>query len=151
MFDAQEWLQSVTAAVRTIKSDAIAIRDARRRLESLGSVVKEVVVKSTPSDSTDKIDAVLDLEAERSSRLADANREVANARLVFEGMRRIGKLESNAADVLELVHASDMSKHRAAKRLRVSGSTLQRRYAYGIDWLNAHGLAYAKQGVGRAT
>lgn len=151
MFDAREWLQSVTSAVRSIKSDAVLISTARERLDSLGSVVKEVVVRSSAADSTDKIDAVLDLENERRERLANAQREVAEARRVFEGMRRIGKLESNAADVLELVHVSDISKSRAAKRLRVSRSTLLRRYAYGVDWLDAHGLAYAKQGVGRAT
>lgn len=151
MFDAREWLQSVTAAVRSIEADATLIATAREQLDSLGSVVKEVVVRSTPSDATDKIDAVLDLEAERMARLSNAYREVAYARLVFEGMRRIGSLESNAADALELVHVSDLSKSHAAKRLRVSRSTFLRRYAYGVDWLDAHGLAYAKAGLGRAT
>lgn len=151
MFDAREWLQSVTAAVRSIEADATLIATAREQLDSLGSVVKEVVVRSTPSDATDRIDAVLDLEAERMARLSNAYREVAYARLVFEGMRRIGSLESNAADALELVHVSDLSKSHAAKRLRVSRSTFLRRYAYGVDWLDAHGLAYAKAGLGRAT
>lgn len=151
MFDAREWLQSVTAAVRSIEADATLIATAREQLDSLGSVVKEVVVRSTPSDATDRIDAVLDLEAERMARLSNAYREVAYARLVFEGMRRIGSLESNAADALELVHVSDLSKSHAAKRLRVSRSTFLRRYAYGVDWLDAHGLAYAKAGIGRAT
>ena len=151
MFDALEWLQSVTAAVRSIEADAILISTARERLDSLGSVVKEVVVRASLSDSTDKIDAVLDLEAEREARIASARREVDEARAVFEGMRRIGSMESNAADALELVHVSDLSKATAARRLGVSRPTLLSRYAYGVNFLDAHGLAYAKAGLGRAT
>lgn len=151
MFDAREWLESVTEAVRSIEADAILMGAARERLESLGSVIKEVVVRSSASDPMAKVDEVLMLEAERESRLAHAMREVNDARLVFEGMRRIGTLESKAADTLELVHVLDMTKKDAAKRLGVSRMTLASRYSYGVEWLDAHGLAYAKEGIGRAT
>lgn len=151
MFDAREWLESVTDAVRSIEADAIMLNAARERLESLGAVIKEVVVRSSASDPMDKVDDVLVLEAERESRIAHAMQEVNEARLVFEGMRRIGKMESNAADALELVHVMDLTKKAAGKRLGVSRTTLISRYAYGVNWLDAHGLAYAKAGLGRAT
>lgn len=151
MFDAREWLDSVTEAVRSIEADAILMGAARERLESLGAVIKEVVVRSSATDPMAKVDDVLVLEAEREARLSHAMREVNEARLVFEGMRRIGKLESKAADALELVHVVDMTKKDAAKQLGVSRMTLLNRYNYGVEWLDAHGLAYAKEGLGRAT
>lgn len=151
MFDALEWLVSVTAAVRSIEADAVLISAARGRLDSLGSCVKEVIVRSSPPDPMDGLIDVMDLERERSERIAHAKAEVAEARLVFEGLRRIGTMESKAADAMELVHLSLMSKAGAAARLGVSRQTLLRRYLYGVDWLDAHGLAHAKAGIGRAT
>ena len=151
MFDALEWLVSVTAADRSIEADAVLISAARGRLDSLGSCVKEVIVRSSPPDPMDGLIDVMDLERERSERIAHAKAEVAEARLVFEGLRRIGTMESKAADAMELVHLSLMSKAGAAARLGVSRQTLLRRYLYGVDWLDAHGLAHAKAGIGRAT
>lgn len=151
MFDALEWLASVTAAVRSIEADAALISAARGRLDSLGSCVREVIVRSSPPNPMDGLIDVMDLERERSERIAHAKAEVAEARLVFEGLRRIGAMESGAADAMELVHLSLMSKAGAAARLGVSRQTLLRRYLYGVDWLDAHGLAHAKAGIGRAT
>lgn len=151
MFDALEWLLSVSDAVRSIEADAALSSAARARLDSLGSCVKEVVVRSSPPDRADAIAAMIDLEDERAERIAHAKAEVGQARLVFEGLRRIGTMESKAADAMELVHLSLMSKAGAAASLGVSRQTLLRRYLYGVDWLDAHGLAHAKAGVGRAT
>lgn len=151
MFDALEWLASVTAAVRSIEADAALISAARGRLDSLGSCVREVIVRSSPPNPMDGLIDVMDLERERSERIAHAKAEVAEARLVFEGMRRIGAMESGAADAMEMVHVACLSKSAAASKMGISRATMLRRYLYGVDWLDAHGLAHAKAGVGRAT
>lgn len=145
MFDAQEWLQSVSEAARIIAMQA-AYQEAVRSRAAISPQSYGTHVSSSSSDRYGAIDTMLS----RENSTEDAHKEIDNARQVFEGMARVGALEAEAATVLMLVHINLETKKGAADILHTSLATAKRRYNYGVDWLNAHGLAYAKAGKGRA-
>lgn len=149
MFDAREWLSGVEEAARIIDADrrwAEAQRELAMRAGQSG-----VKVMTGIHDPMAPIDYLIDSEKARRDRLGFAINEVLEARAVLHGMQTVGAIEHEAASMLELVHLELLTKKDAAFMLLISYDTGKRRYNYGIDWLNAHGLAYAKAGRGLAT
>lgn len=149
MFDAREWLLGVEEAARIIDADRRWV-EAQREL-ALRMSPSNTGVHSGISDPMRPIDFIIDSEKSRRERIGFALEEVAEAREALHGMQTIGSLEHEAASMLELVHIELLTKKDAASMLLISYDTGKRRYNYGVDWLNAHGLAYAKAGRGLAT
>ena len=147
--DAREWLDSVTQAARLVRAEGD--REAVMRNAALGLSRRADSMPSGGRDAMALVDSIADLEATRKQRMASSAREVARAREVFDGMRLVGKLEADAATVLEGVHVGLMGKSAVARSLGVSRSTVKRRYSYGLDWLDAHGMARAREGMGAAS
>lgn len=150
MFDAREWLTGIKEAARIIAADNRLIEARRNSALSLAAPIG-IAGRGGAVDRLGALDVALDLEATRSSRLEYALKEIAEAQLVFEGMRTVGVLENDAANVLELETVYLFTQKETAAKLYVSLATVKRRANYGVDWLNAHGLAHAKTGTGRAT
>lgn len=145
---AAEWLRTVSDAARMIHSELLWEEAQRNRALSLSAPQG---IGGGSHDKMHAVDVLIDVEMSRSQRLAHAFYEINQAREVFEGMKTIGMLEGDAARIFELVHINLIKKTDAANALNMSLPTLKRRYAYGVDWLDAHGLAHAKAGIGRAT
>lgn len=150
MFDAEEWLRSVSDAVRWERNDAAFVEALRASSLSLGCQLRDVVVSSSGSgDRMAASDELVD-HTELLRRGQWARDLVAEARRVFAGMRLVGVTEQEAANVLELVHLSLVPHGNVARMLGMSPSTERRRYRYGVDWLGGNGLAHAKAGRGLA-
>lgn len=149
MFDAREWLAGVSEAARIVEHEA-QWEEAQRYAAIRISAPLGIAGKSSNSNVMAVVDNLIDTEKTRKDRIGYAIEELVNAHSVFEGMRTIGMYERSAADVLELVHVGLVTKKDAAKALYMSYSTVKARYCFGVDWLNAHGLAHAKAGVGLA-
>lgn len=145
MFDAREWLDGVSAAARLIKAHEAHAAAVRSRA-AISPQSYDAFVSATGGDTMAQIDAVL----AREEGLGKARAEVADARRALSGMALVGSLEADAAAVLLMSHVELEGKKDIARMLGVSLSTVKRRYAYGVDWLDAHGLAHAKTGTGRA-
>ena len=151
MFDAREWLESVAAASRSIRSENLLSESRRDLLAVKAYDPTRVIVASSPSpDKMVALDALIDWESARDERMMGARREIESALLAFEGMRRVGAHEAEAADVLELVYVGLSSYRYAARQLHVSSRTIRRWHDFGVDWLDAHGIAHAKEGIGHA-
>lgn len=150
-FNAVEWLESISDAVRSINSeDAI---EARRRELALGRgcTLHDIVVsRSRDMDVMRPVDDIADFTEGRSRRTAIAQEHIAEAVAVFDGMREVGHMEAAAADVLELIYVHLMPRDAVAADLDMSRSSVQRYRSFGIEWLSAHGVAHAKNGVGMA-
>lgn len=150
-FNAQEWLDSVEEAVRTIKADETLEQRRRELAFGGGATLHDVLVARTPDfDVMRPVDEIADYSEGRLRRLSIARGEVAEAMRVFEGMRSVGELEARAADVLELSHVHIMRRRDVADALALSLGSVQRAYQLGVEWLDAHGLAHAKAAVGAA-
>lgn len=147
---ASEWLASVTDCAKLIRAERNF--EEMRRVSALGLTApfNPDNVHATRLDSTRAIDDLLDAQSSRRERLASAYEEIATARAVFDGMRSVGWLEHESADVLEACHVALMRKVDIARALNISYSTLKRRYEVGVDWIDAHGVARAKEGAGFA-
>lgn len=150
-FSAVDWLNSVSEAVKSINNDE-AIEQRRRELAlGRGATLHDIVVSSSPDfDVMRSVDALADFAESRERRLSVARAEVADAMRVFEGMRSVGHMEAAAADVLELTYIHLLSRGEVAAELGMSRSSAQRCHAYGVEWLDANGLAHAKVGMGAA-
>lgn len=150
-FSAIEWLESVSEAVRTVKADE-ALEEQRRELVlGGGATLHDVMVSQTPDmDVMRPVDALIEYAEGRCRRVSAAQSEIMDAMRVFEGMRAVGPMEARAADVFELCYVHLMSRRNVAQKMCISPTTLQTVSAYGVDWLNSHGLAHAKAATGRA-
>ena len=150
MFDAEEWLRSVSDAVRWERNDKAFVEALRASSLSLGCQLKDVVVASSGSgDRMAASDELVD-HTERLRRGQWARDLVDEAKEVFAGMRMVGVAEQEAANVLQLVHLQLVPHEAVARMLGMSPSTERRRYRYGVDWLGGNGLAHAKAGYGVA-
>lgn len=150
MFDAAEWLRSVTDAVMWERNDKAYMDALRASSLSLGCHWRDVVVASSGSgDRMAASDELVDLEghARRGDWAASA---VEEAGRVFDGMRTVGSMEQQAANVMQMVHMGLIPHETVARMLGMSASTERRRYNYGVEWLSANGLARAKAGRGGA-
>lgn len=150
MFDAREWLSEVEAAARLAESERKWLDAQRMMAMRLGSP-SMTTIHTGLSDPMAGIDALMDSEVARTKSIAGALEELDAAKLVFAGMRGIGAMEHRAASMMELVHIGLLTKKDAAEALGISYSCGKSAYALGVDWLNAHGLAFAKNGTGSAT
>jgi hypothetical protein len=149
-FDAREWISSVRDAARMLASRESLMEARREAAMSLGCHLRDVVVAFTPdSDKMRRVDDLVDSEDDHGAS-ADAARTLSEAAAAFDGMRRVGYREARAADVMELSAVYGMSRRDIAGRLSMSVSTANRAYDYGLDWLDANGLAHAISGTGRA-
>lgn len=152
MFDALEWLHSVAAASRSIRSERLLSETRRDLLAVKGyDPTREQVSSSASHDKMAPLDDLMDWESARDERMWCARSEIEAAIRTFEGMRSVGAHEAESADVLELVYVSLASYRYAASKLHVSPRTIRRWHDFGVDWLDAHGVAHAKAGVGAAT
>lgn len=150
--DAREWLRSVSDSARLILADSKLEELRRSQALSISAPFTTEVISRTPNpDRMRAVDKLIDAQATRRERLAGAYEDIAQARSAFEGMRSVGWMEHEAADVLEAVHVLLMSKQQIALALNLSYATTRRRYDYGVDWLDAHGIAHAREGYGLAT
>ena len=150
-FNALEWLEGVADAAMLVRDHERLSEERREVATSYGATIKEVNVSSSPSmDVMAPIDALVMADEANARLVASAMAEVASARLVFAGMRAIGYEERVAADVLEMRYVSLLSVSQVSSVLGVSPSTVRRRGDYGVEWLDSHGLAHAKAGVGVA-
>lgn len=151
MFDALEWLKSVSAASRSIRSEHL-LSETRRDLLSVKGYdpTREQVSSSSHHDKMAPLDDLMDWEAARNERMGGARSEIEAAIRTFEGMRSVGAHEAESADVLELVYVSLASYRYAARKLHVSARTIRRWHDFGVDWLNANGIAHAKASMGIA-
>lgn len=150
-FSAAEWLTSVSEAVRSINADEAIERRRRELAFGRGATLHDIVVSSSPDfDVMRAADDLADYAESRERRLSSARAEVADAVRTFEGMRGVGHMEAASADVLELTYIHLLSRTEVAVELDMSRSSVQRCHAYGVDWLDAHGVAHAKSGVGFA-
>lgn len=151
MFDAVAWLRSVSDAAASIEADSEMEQARRAASLSLGCHLREIVVAFTPNHDKNAVsDEILDSELAKRGRLMTSESIIRDALLVFEGMRGVGLLEAQSADVLELTHVYRLSRRSICSSLRIGTSTFYRRYEYGVDWLSANGLAHAKAGTGKA-
>lgn len=142
------WLESVTQAARIVDSEARWVEAQREAVMRFGTPTG---VHTGIHDPMRPVDALVDAEATRRERIGHALDEVEQARAVFAGMRSIGWMECEAASILELVHINLTTKKDAGSMMHMSYDTAKRRYRYGVEWLEAHGLAHAKAGTGLAT
>lgn len=150
MFDACEWLGEVTEAAKLVESERRWL-DAQRMMALRIGSPSMTTIHTGIGDPMAQIDALMDSENVRTKNISLALSEVEAARSVFSGMRSVGSMEHQAASILELVHIGLMTKKDSAESLGISYSAAKRAYQYGVDWLNAHGVAYAKAGKGLAT
>lgn len=152
MFDARQWLRSVSDASETLSAESEMDEARRAASMSLGCHLRDVVVAFTPNpDKNGLSDEILDAELSKRNRLATSEGIIRDALLVFEGMRGVGLLEAQSADVLELTHVYRLSRRAVAQSLHIGCTTYDRRYEYGVDWLSANGIAHAKAGTGAAS
>lgn len=149
MFDAREWLQEVEQAARLADAETRWLEAQRMMAMRVGGA-PTAGIHTGISDPMRPIDALMDSEKERRGSIAGALSELDDARTVFDGMRMVGAMEHRAASMMELVHVQLSTKKDAAAALGVSYDKGKRAYSYGVDWLNAHGIAYAKAGRGIA-
>lgn len=151
MFDAIAWLRSVSDAAASIEADSEMEQARRAASLSLGCHLREIVVSFTPNHDKNAVsDEILDSELAKRDRLMTSESIIRDALLVFEGMRGVGLLEAQSADVLELTHVYRLSRRSVCGSLRIGTSTFYRRYEFGVDWLSENGLAHAKAGTGKA-
>lgn len=149
MFDAAEWLRGVEEAARLAESERRWLDVQRMMAMRTGSPATHTVHTGF-GDPMAAIDALMDSEPERTKNIEIAMAEVEDAKDVFRGMRQIGAMEHRAATMMELVHIGMLTKKEASEMLGISYSSGKVAYSYGVDWLDAHGIAYAKSGRGLA-
>lgn len=148
--DAREWLASVMLAAGTARYEQRwADLQRERALGFSQSLMPRV--HSGASDPMRAIDALVDGERDHADRLSCALAELAEASRVFQGMRSIGLMEREAADVMELYSIHLLTLPDIARGLAISVSTAERRKRFGLDWLDANGFAHAKASTGTAT
>lgn len=148
---AREWLASVTSAVKAVKAEETHEELARLAATRLGSPLGDGVRSPNVADKMAAVDAYLDGAESSASRKAEALAEIARAREVFDGLRSVGWMEAEAANVLEAVHIGMLTKREVAAAAHESYATVRRRYSFGVDWLDSHGIAHARAGIGAAT
>lgn len=148
MFDAAEWLSEVEQAARLADAQSRWLKAQRMLAMRIGAPTTGI--HTGISDPMKPIDALIDSEKEKGDAITSAMQEVMEAKAVFAGMRTVGVMEHDAASMMELVHVGLNTKKDAAKALGISYDSGKRAYSYGVDWLNAHGIAYAKAGRGVA-
>lgn len=149
MFDAAEWLRSVEEAARLADSERKWLDVQRMMSLRMGSPATHTVHTGI-GDPMAAVDVLMDSEPERTRNIGLALSEVEDAKDVFRGMRQVGAMEHRAATMMELVHVNLVTKKEASEMLGISYSSGKAAYSYGVDWLNAHGIAYAKSGKGLA-
>lgn len=149
MFDAMEWLKGIEEAAKLADAEERWLEAKRMMASRIGSP-STMGIHTGVSDPMAQVDSLMDAEKERRGSMVSAYQEIEEAQQVFSGMRSIGAMEHDAASMMELVHIGLSTKKDAAKALGLSYDTGKRAYAYGVDWLNAHGLAFAKVGRGLA-
>ena len=148
---AREWLASVTLAARALRAEEMREELARVAALGLGSSLGSLPHAHGISDKMAAVDALIDSEKDAHDRKIAALDDLARAREVFDGLRSVGWMEAEAANVLESVHVNLMPKTDIAEAVHESYSTIRRRYDYGVEWLDAHGIAHAREGIGSAT
>lgn len=148
MFDAAQWLSEIEQAARLAEAESRWVEAQRMLATRIGAPTTGI--HTGISDPMKPVDALIDAEKEGLGSITAALQEIESAKAVFAGMRSVGAMEHRAASMLELVHIGLLTKKTAASALGVSYDTGKRAYSYGVDWLDAHGLAYAKAGMGRA-
>lgn len=149
MFDARSWLMEVTEAAKLAEAERRYL-EARMFLATRIGGAPSTGIHTGITDPMKQVDALIDAEQGRSRTLQAAMEEVSAAREVFAGMRSVGSLESRAASMLELVHVDLITKKDAAEALGISYDSGKRSYLFGVEWLDAHGIAAAKSGKGMA-
>lgn len=148
---AREWLQGVTECARLILAEKRFEEMRRNSALGLSAPFNADAVRGGGRDPMRAIDELIDAQGTRRERLASAYEEIATARATLEGMRSVGWMEHESADILEAHHVNLMQKTDIARALAISYTTLRRRYDFGLDWLDAHGIARAREGHGLAT
>ncbi|MBQ9739990.1 MAG: hypothetical protein IJV91_03520 [Kiritimatiellae bacterium] len=148
MFDAREWLKEIEQAARLAEAETRWLEAQRMLALRLGAPTTRI--HTGISDPMRPIDDLMDGERERRDAMDSALAEIEAARAVFSGMRTVGALEHEAASMMELVHIGLATKKDAAEALGISYDAGKRAYRYGVEWLDSHGLAFAKAGKGLA-
>ena len=149
MFDARSWLSEVTEAARLAEAESRYL-EARMMLATRIGGAPTTGIHTGITDPMKQVDALIDAEQGHSRTLKAAMAEALEARTVFAGMRSVGSLESRAASMLELVHVDLLTKKDAAEALGISYDSGKRSYTFGVEWLDAHGIAAAKSSMGIA-
>lgn len=142
MFDASEWLMEVESAARRAQIE-------ETWLSTLPSPSHSGI--SSQMSDPDRMTGLVARREASAQRLSEAEAVVRSARAVFEGMRSVGPMLAVAANIMEMRHADLVAWDAICRKLSVSRSSCMRRYHVGVDWLDAHGLAHAKEGTGAAS
>lgn len=102
------------------------------------------------SDPMAATDARMDEESRMLAELAAYRADVADARAVCSGIRAANPSHPLWGDVLELHYIERLGWTAIGRRLGYSDEGVRRAAYAALDWVDAVGIAAARDGVGRA-
>lgn len=147
---AREFFEAARAAQRHIDGRLAAIRAMRER-ESVRSPGYDAVGRSFgSSDPMAAADALVDAEEAARSELAAYEREVADARAVCRGIRAANPTHPLWGNAVELHYLDLMGWDEAGRYVGASGESMRRAAYAALDWVDAVGIARARDGMGQA-
>ena len=147
---AREFFESARAAQRRIDGRLAAIRAMRER-EGARAQSYEAIGRGTgASDPMRPVDARIDAEADALAELAQCEREVESARAVCRGVRAACPHNPVWGDVLELRYIELFEWDRIGRALGMTGSGARQACGAALDWVDAIGIAAARDGCGQA-
>ena len=146
----REYFESASVAQRCIDGRLAAIRSMRDR-EGVRAQGYEAVGRSGFADPMSATDERIDAEARARSELAEYEAEVERARAVCRGIRAANPLHPLWGDSLELHYIELMTWDDAGRLCGVTGEAMRRAAYAALDWVDAVGIARARDGMGQAS
>ena len=150
MLTARELFESAASAQRRIDGRLAAIRAMRER-EGVRAQGYEAVGRGTGhGDPMRATDARIDAEAAARDELAALEAEVESARELCRGVRIANPSHALWGDALELHYVELMTWDEAGRYVGATGEGMRRAAYAALDWIDAVGVARAREGMGQA-
>lgn len=146
---AREYFERARDAQRSIDR-RLAVMASMRAREAVRAQRYGVGGGSGKHDAMAATDARIDAETAMSRDLQGAQEEVEDARRVCRGIR-LACPSTRWGDALELRYIEDMAWTPCAAALGISERMAQADVNAALDWVDAVGIAAAREGMGQAT
>lgn len=147
---AREYFEGARSAQRRIDGRLASIQSMVETEAQRAQRYDAIVHGSGISDPMARVDARIDAEARARAELADLEAAVDDARQVCAGIRRANPNQPFWGDALEHHYIDLMTWAESGSMFGVSAETMRRAAYSALDWVDAVGIAAAREGMGQA-